>query len=88
MSPAALASHLADVQRRAGRVRAKTDAALAALAALEKQDAALKEALTFAIHVAKTGDARLALEKRAQAAREAAERAAREAAELGALLAE
>jgi hypothetical protein len=69
-------------------VRAKTDAALAALAALEKQDAALKEALTFAIHVAKTGDARLALEKRAQAAREAAERAAREAAELGALLAE
>lgn len=87
MTPAALAAHLADIQRRAGRVRAKTEAALAALAALEKQDAALKEALAFAVHVAKTGDARLALEKRAQAAREAAERAAREAAELGALLA-
>lgn len=88
MSAAELAAHLANIQQRAGRVRAKLEAARAAVAALENQDAGLKDALKIAIHTAKTGDARLALEERARKAREAAERAAREAAELGALLAE
>lgn len=88
MSAAELAAHLANIQQRAGRVRAKLEAARAAVTALENQDAGLKDALKHAVHVAKTGDARLALEERARKAREAAERAAREAAELGALLAE
>lgn len=43
MTPAALAAHLADVQRRAGRVRAKTDAALAALATLESRTPRLRK---------------------------------------------
>ena len=87
MTPAELAAHLANIQQRNARVALKKAAALAALAALEKQEAGLKDAMKAAIHVAKTGDARLALEARARKAKEAAEKAAREAEELGALLA-
>lgn len=86
MSPAALAAHLADVQRRAARVKVKTAALFTVLAKLETQEKGLQEALAFAVHVAKTGDARAALEKRAQAAREAAARMEKEAADLQALI--
>ena len=88
MSAAELAGHLANIQQRAGRVRAKLEAARAAVAALETQETGLKDALKIAVHTAKTGDARLALEERARKAREAAARAEKEAADLQALLAE
>jgi len=88
MTAADLAAHLADIQRRTARVGDKLAAAEKALAALASQKAALADALKVAVHTAKTGGARLALEARAAKAREAADRAAREAAELGALLAE
>lgn len=88
MGPADLAAHISDVQRRTARVGDKIAAAEKALAALAAQKTALADALKVAVHTAKTGGARLALEERARKAREAAERAAKEAADLGALLAE
>lgn len=88
MTAGDLAAHLADIQRRTSRVADKIAAAEKALAALAAQKTALADALKVAVHTAKTGGARLALEERARKAREAAERAAKEAADLGALLAD